>query len=117
MKICLNSLDEDFAFRLGVYQSTVTCNFHKVLNFNDYLLIPLIMWPECGALMQTMHASFHKFFQKFVVIIDYSEVFKEHPTDLLARAQVWSHYKHHSTVTFFIGITPQGTISLIFIAF
>ena len=37
----------------------------------------------------------------------------EHPSDILARAQVWSHYKHNSTIKFLIGITPQGTISLI----
>ncbi len=33
----------------------------------------------------------------------------ERPSDILARAQVWSNYKHHSTVKF----TPQGTISFI----
>ena len=31
----------------------------------------------------------------------------------MARAQVWSNYKHHSTVKFLISITPQGTISYI----
>lgn len=37
----------------------------------------------------------------------------EQPTDLLARAQVWSNYMHHSTVKFLIGIAPQGTISFL----
>ena len=37
----------------------------------------------------------------------------ERPSDLLARAQVWSNYKHHSTMKFLIGITPQGTISFV----
>ena len=37
----------------------------------------------------------------------------ERPSDLLARAQVWSNYKHHSTLKFLIGITPQGTISFV----
>ena len=37
----------------------------------------------------------------------------ERPSDLLACAQVWSNYKHHSTVKFLIAITPQGTISFI----
>ena len=52
-------------------------------------------------------------FSKSVVIIDCTEIFIERPTDLLARAQVWSNYKHHSTVKFLIGITPQGTISFL----
>lgn len=50
-------------------------------------LSPLIVWPERGVLMQTMPASFCKFFRKNAVIIDCSEVFMERPTDLLARAQ------------------------------
>ena len=37
----------------------------------------------------------------------------ERPTDLMARAQVWSNYKHHSTVKFLIGITSQGTFSFL----
>ncbi len=43
--------------------------------------------------------------------IVHTEVFIEQPSDLLARAQVWSNYKHHSTIKFLIGITPQGSIS------
>ena len=60
-----------------------------------------------------MPTSFRNFFKKCAVIIDCSEVFVERPSDLMARAQVWSNYKHHSTIKFLIGITPQGTISYI----
>jgi len=56
---------------------------------------------------------FENFFTKCAIIIDCSEIFIERPSDLLARAQVWSNYKHHSTVKFLIGITPQGTISFV----
>ena len=59
-----------------------------------------------------MPSSFLRFF-KCVIIIDCTEIFIEQPSDLLARAQVWSNYKHHSTVKFLIGITPQGTISFV----
>ena len=34
------------------------------------------------------------------------------PTGLMARAQTWSNYKHHNTVKFLIGISPQGSITL-----
>ena len=37
----------------------------------------------------------------------------DHPTNLLARAQTYSSYKHRNTVMCLIGITPQGTISFI----
>ena len=33
--------------------------------------------------------------------------------NLLARAQTYSSYKHHITVKYLIGITPQGTVSFI----
>ena len=54
--------------------------------------------------------NIRKFFKKYAVIIDCTEIL---PSDLLARAQVWSNYKHYSTIKFLIGITPQGTISYI----
>ena len=50
----------------------------------------------------TRPTSFRKFLKKCVV------VFVERPTNLLARAQVWSNYKHHSTVKVLIRITPRG---------
>ena len=28
-------------------------------------------------------------------------------------AHIWSNYKHNSTITFLLGITPQGTISFV----
>ena len=37
----------------------------------------------------------------------------DRPTNLLARAQTYSSYKHHNTVKYLIGITPQGTVSYI----
>ena len=50
---------------------------------------------------------------KTTVIIDCFEVFINRPSNLLARAQTWSSYKHHNTVKVLIGITPQGTISYV----
>ena len=37
----------------------------------------------------------------------------ERPNRLKARAQTYSQYKHHNTVKFLIGITPQGSVSFI----
>ena len=60
-----------------------------------------------------MPVPFRRFFRNCCVIIDCTEVFIEQPSDLLARAQVWSNYKHHTTLKFLIGITPQGTVSFV----
>ena len=39
--------------------------------------------------------------------------FIERPTNLLARAQTFSNYKHHNTIKILIGITPQGTVCFV----
>lgn len=113
MKLRLNLYDEDLAFRFGVNPSTVSRNFHKVLDVMNVKITHLIKWPDRATLWETLPSSFRRFFKKACVIIDCTEVFIEQPSDLLARAQVWSNYKHHSTLKFLIGITPQGTISYV----
>ena len=66
-----------------------------------------------GCLKKTMPIVFRKHFPNCVVIIDCFEIFLERPTHLLAQAQTYSSYKHHNTVKYLIGITPQGTVSFI----
>ena len=113
MKLRLNLFDEDIAHRFGVHPTTVSRNFHRVLNIASVKTSFLIKWPERDVLRLTMPVSFCCFFKKCCIIIDCSELFSEHPSDLLAHAQVWNNYKHHSTVKFLIGITPQGTVSFV----
>ena len=59
---------------------------------------------------QCFQQSFGK---KVTVITDCFEIFIDRPSNLLARAQTFSSYKHHNTVKVLIGITPQGTISFV----
>ena len=113
MKLRLNLFDEDLAHRFGIHQSSVSRNFHRVLDVMFTCTSSLVKWPDRETLRETMPSTFRKFFKKCAVIVDCSEVFIERPSDLLARAQVWSNYKHHSTIKFLIGITPQGTISFV----
>lgn len=63
-----------------------------------------------------MPMEFRKTFGKHVVVItDCFELFLGRPSNLLARAQTWSQYKHHNTVKFLIGIAPQGFVSYIYL--
>ena len=77
-------------------------------------LKPLILWPDRDALRKTMPMVFQKHYPTCVVIIDCFEIFIDRPTNLLARAQTFSSYKHHNTVKYLIGVAPQGTVSFIF---
>jgi len=71
------------------------------------------MWPEREQLRKTMPMSFRKHCPTCVVITDCFKIFFERPTALLARAQTFSSYKHHNTVKYLIGITPQGIVSFL----
>ena len=76
----------------------------------DVRLSPLISWLTHDALHKTMAQSFiDSFGYKTTVIIDCFEIFINRLTNLMARAQTFSNYKHHNTVKVLIGISPQGT--------
>ena len=113
LKLCLNLFDEDIGYRFEIHASTMSRKFNRVLDVTVVRTAHLIKWPEREVLRLTMPMSFRKIFKQCCVIIDCSEIFIERPSDLLACAQVWSNYKHHSTIKFLIGITPQGTISYV----
>ena len=51
--------------------------------------------------------------KQVTVIVDCFEVFIERPTNLLARVQTFSNYKHHNTIKILIGITPQGIVCFV----
>lgn len=53
------------------------------------------------------------FGNQVTVIVDCFEIFIEKPNSVLSRAECWSNYKHHRTLKYLIGITPQGTVAFI----
>ena len=82
----------------------------------DVTLSPLISWLDQEQLQRTIPRCFtciNSFGLETSVIIDYFEVFTDRPSNLLARAQTISNYKHHNTVKVLISITPQSTISFV----
>ena len=99
------------SYRFDVNITTASRHFHTVLNIIYAKTKWLIHWPEREALRMTLPTCFQKFFKKCAVIINCTEIFVEHPSNLMARAQLWSNYKHHCNVKVLIGIIPQGTIS------
>ena len=59
------------------------------------------------------NVSQEAFGRKVVMIIDCFELFIDRPRYLLARAQTFSVYKHHNTVKFLIGMSPQRVVSFL----
>ena len=110
MKLRLNLRDQDLGFRFNVCQSTVSRLFRKWIDILYIRLQPTIQWPSRKSVAKTMPLEFRKDFSKCICIIDCFEVFCERPSDLMARAQTFSNYKHHK---FLIAITPQGAVSYV----
>ena len=114
IKLRLNVPHQDLAYRFDVSLTTVSRILSLWLMVMDIRLSPLISWPEREDLWRTMPQCFqYSFGKKVTVIIDCFEVFIDRPTNLMARAQTFSNYKHHNTAKILIGITPQGTISFV----
>ena len=114
-KLRLNLGLQDLAYRARVSASTISRSLHKWIHALDVRLTPAcIIWPDREELQKTMPFCFRQSFgNKVVVVIDCFEVFVDRPSNLLARAETWSQYKHHNTCKFLIGVTPQGVVSFI----
>ena len=94
--------------------STISRIFSHWIVLMDKRLFPFVYWPDRDQLWRTMPQCFqYAFGKKITVVIDCFEVFIERPSNLLARAQTFSSYKHHNTIKILVGITPQGTISFV----
>ena len=114
MKLKLNMPLQDLSYRFSVSLSTVSRIYSAWMVALDVRLSPLIYWPDREELWYTMPQCFQlSFGNKSTVIIDCFEVFINRPSNLYARAQTFSSYKHHNTVKILIGITPQGSISFV----
>lgn len=114
MKLRLNLTVQDLGDRFRVSTATVSRTIDRVLDAMYVRLREFVYWPDRTELRMTMPMDFRRAFGlKVASIIDCFEIFIERPSSLEARAATWSQYKHHNTVKFLIGITPQGSISFI----
>ncbi|KAL3888493.1 hypothetical protein ACJMK2_000860 [Sinanodonta woodiana] len=114
MKLRLNVSSTFLSYEFNISSATVSRIFLEVVDVMYVRMKPFIIWPDRDELRKTMPMQFRKHFgTKCVVIIDCFEIFIDRPSNPKARAETWSSYKHHNTVKFFIGITPQGTVSYI----
>lgn len=113
MKLRLGLSNRDIAYRFKVSESTVSNILRSWLPVMANILKSIIKWPSKGAVLKNMPKSFRRHFKRCRCIIDCTEIFIERPTNLTARAQTWSNYKHHNTVKYLVGITPAGAVSFL----
>ena len=114
MKLRLSLLNQDLGYRFEITDGSVSRLFLNMMDILFVRLKPLIKWPSRQVLLDSTPMCFRKHFgRNVIIIIDCFELFIDRPMNLLARAQKYSVYKHHNTVKFLIGISPQGVVSFL----
>nr|XP_047132712.1 uncharacterized protein LOC105849119 [Hydra vulgaris] len=109
MRLRLNLSIRDLAYKFEVSKSTSSKVFLRWIDIMYFRMKHLIKWPARNELIETMPLCFGKYFEtKVAVIIDCFEIFINKPSNLCARAATWSQYKHHNTVKFLLGVSPQA---------
>lgn len=71
------------------------------------------IWPFRTAMDKTMPEDFKKKYSSTRVIIDCTEVRCQMPSSLQLNGELFSNYKHHTTLKSLIGISPGGAITFI----
>nr|CAH7723789.1 unnamed protein product [Callosobruchus chinensis] len=114
IKLKLNLDFKDLGYLFHISPTTVSTYFENIIHILYKRFSTLIRWPDRITSKLNIPECFREVFHdKTTVIIGYFEVFIEKPSSLLTQQQCWSNYKHHHTVKFLIGITPQGSICYI----
>lgn len=103
---------EECAHRFGLKHTTYDSIFNTWVVFIALELEALCKINENHAKVQQGGKCFQKF-PDVVIVLDCTELFAETPSSLKAHKQLFSNYKHHSTVKFLVGISPFGAITYI----
>lgn len=114
MRLRLGCQYQDLAYRFSVSLSTAPSICDKWLNVFFHRIGPLVHWPDKEQVMKTMPVAFiDNFGLKVRVILDCFHIFIDWPSSYLPRTKTWSYYKHHNTVKFLLGASPQGAVTFL----
>ena len=105
--------EEHLAHLFKVSVSTVSRVFITWLNFMYLGLGQINIWPSRTVIDITMPEDFKEKYSSTRVIIDYMKVRCQMPSSLQLNGELFSNYKHHTTLKGLIGISPRGAITFI----
>ena len=111
MKLWLDLLQTDLAYRFGVSPGKVSQIFITWMKLLSKQLGVLVIWPSKSQVRKTLPQCFQKLYPKVRTIIHCTEIYTETPSSLYSHWVLWSDYKHHTTIKILIYITPNGVIS------
>ena len=113
VKLRLDLKFADLAFRFNISTGLVSRYFNTWICFLYHHLKEIDWMPSIKQVEGTLPSAFREKYPSTYCILDGSEIFMETPSDLHMQSSTWSNYKHHNTVKFLIGCTPNGCISFI----
>ena len=105
--------EEHLAHLFQVSLSTISQIFITWINFMYLKLGQINIWLTRGEVNETMLEDFKQKYSSTRVIIDCTEVRCQLPSSLHLNGELFSNYKHHTTLKGFIGISPGGAITFI----
>ena len=105
MRLRLNLLIEDLAYRFGIAKSTVTNVSNTWIDVMATQLKFLIKWPTQEMAQANMPQILKETYPKARCIIDCSEVFIERPLASQPCAQTYPQYNKHNTIKFLIAVS------------
>lgn len=118
VKLTHDVTEDDLAFRFKISQSTVSRYFQKWINIIDQRLSRrMIHWPNRDTLLMTTPMCFRTNFRNAVCVVDRFEVQTQIPHTPSQQCATYSSYKSRNTIKYFIGATPQGSISFISVGY
>lgn len=101
------------AVLFNIHRTTAHRAFVKHLNQLNILLKKFVYWPSKATVRLTLPKAFKQHYPETRVIIDCTEVNTEVPPEVKQRVLMYSEYKHHHTVKFMVGCTPNGFIRFV----
>ena len=101
------------AHLFNVSQPTVSRIFISWINYMYLKLGQINIWPSREIVNETMPQDFKVKYPTTRVIIDCTEIRCEMPSSLLLNSELFSSYKHHTTLKALVGISPKGFLTFI----
>ena len=105
--------DEHLAHLFQVSASTISRVFITWINFMYLKLGQINIWPTREVVNETMPEDFKQKYSSTRVVIDCTEVRCQMPSSLHLNGELFSNYKHRTTLKGLIGISPGGAITFI----
>lgn len=112
VRLRLGIPSKDCARRFGIAESTFSNIFNTWVVLIAKELERICSMPSTEKSINQQAACFDNF-ENVRIVLDCTEVFSQTPGNLDAHKQLHSNYKHHSTIKFLVGISPNGAITYV----